>query len=131
VDVVITGTLTDGRSFRGTVTVTVIKGGKGGDDDNNNQSGRHVAAFPHASPNPFNPNTTIHFELSRPGNVRLHIYDVSGRLVKTLTDGMMGSGSHAVAWDGTGRSGRVSSGVYFYVLQTPDRTFKSQLVVAK
>jgi len=37
-----------------------------------------------------------------------------------------------VAWDGTSRSGsRVSSGVYFYVLQTPERTFKSQLVVTK
>jgi len=64
--------------------------------------------------------------------VRLHIYDVSGRLVKTLVDQFMANGAHGVTWDGTTRNGsRASSGVYFYVLQTPERTVKSQIVVAK
>jgi len=64
--------------------------------------------------------------------VKLNVYDVSGRLVKTLADRFMGSGVQHVGWDGTSRAGsRVASGVYFYVLETPDRTVKSQLVVAK
>jgi flagellar hook assembly protein FlgD len=64
--------------------------------------------------------------------VRLQIYDVSGRLVKTLADGFMGEGVHSVGWDGTARNGsRASSGVYFYVLRTPERTAKNQLVMMK
>ncbi|HYR51425.1 MAG TPA: Ig-like domain-containing protein [Candidatus Dormibacteraeota bacterium] len=140
VEVAISGTLTSGGSFRGTVSVLVIKGSFAahGDDDGEEDAAAFPSAGaglnlqPYASPNPFNPQTTIHFALSAPGSVRLHVYDVSGRLVKTLADEVMGSGLHAVAWDGTARSGsRVSSGVYFYVLQTPERTFKSQLVVTK
>ena len=135
VDVVITGNLRSGGSFRGVASVLVIKGGDlahNDDGENHDNEDGAVSADPYASPNPFNPNTTIHYELSLPGSVRLHIYDVSGRLVKTLVNDVMGSGAHEVAWDGTSRSGsRVSSGVYFYVLQTPERIFKSQLVVTK
>jgi flagellar hook assembly protein FlgD len=84
------------------------------------------------SPNPLNPSTTISFVLSRPGSVRLDVYDVSGRLVKALANEFMGTGPHSVGWDGTSRQGaRVASGVYFYVLQTPELTVKSHLVVAK
>jgi len=139
VEVAITGTLRTGGSFRGTVSVLVIKGtfaahGDGDDEDATAfpSAGAGLNLEPYASPNPFNPRTTVHFALSAPGSVRLHVYDVSGRLVKTLADEVMGSGLHAVAWDGTSRSGsKVSSGVYFYVLQTPERIFKSQLVVTK
>jgi hypothetical protein len=113
----------------------VAHGGDDGDDEDAAAfpaAGAGIRIQPYASPNPFNPHTTIHFTLSAPGSVRLHVYDVSGRLVKTLADEAMGSGLHAVAWDGTSRSGsKVSSGVYFYVLQTPERIFKSQLVVTK
>ncbi|HMI32210.1 MAG TPA: PKD domain-containing protein, partial [Candidatus Limnocylindrales bacterium] len=139
VDVTITGDLAGGGSFSEVVSVVVIKGGnsglaKGQEDDGEEHAEGHGNGkdFSHASPNPFNPNTTISFELSRPGSVRLHIYDVSGRLVKTLADGFMGEGAHSVAWDGTARNGsRVSSGVYFYVLDTPERSVKSQLVMMR
>jgi hypothetical protein len=128
VEVLITGNLTGGSSFQGSVSVIVVKE----EGLARGHQGRGPKNFPHASPNPFNPSTTINFELSRPGSVNLRIYDVAGRLVKTLTDGFMGSGPHSVGWDGTTRDGsRVSSGVYFYVLQTPERTVKSQLVVMK
>ena len=134
VDVTITGDLAGGCEFHASVEVIVVKGNGGfaGHDDEDDDAQYGDGRFSHASPNPFNPSTTIHFELSRPGSVRLHIYDVAGRLMKTLADEFMASGAHHVTWDGTSRSGsRVASGVYFYVLETPERTVKSQLVVAK
>ncbi len=69
-------------------------------------------------PNPFNPSTTIHFSLGEAARVRLGIYDVSGRLVRVLTDGRRGAGPHSEIWDGKDNVGRdVSSGVYFYRLE--------------
>ena len=65
-------------------------------------------------PNPFNPATTIRFELERAGHVRLSIYDVGGREVRTLVAGAVDAGEHAVAWDGADFSSRpAASGVYF------------------
>ena len=66
-------------------------------------------------PNPFNPRTSIRFEL--PGGasrVRVDVYDATGALLRTLLDEARGPGSHAVEWDGTDRSGHaVASGIYF------------------
>jgi len=70
------------------------------------------------SPNPFNPATEIRFDLAERGSVRLEVYNVSGRLVRTLAKGEWNAGSHAVVWDGRDDDGaEVSSGVYFYRLQ--------------
>jgi len=116
VDLTIRGIIAGGGVFEAPVTVTVEKKAPGG----------------HASPNPFNPYTTISFETRAPGKVRLRIFDVSGRLVTTLADRAMGAGLQEVRWDGTTRMGsRVSSGVYFYVLETPSGVFKNSLVVAR
>ena len=69
------------------------------------------------SPNPFNPVTTIGFTLAEAGDVRLTVYDASGRVVKTLVDGRRGIGFHQVEWNGTDTGGRfVGSGIYFYRL---------------
>ena len=70
-------------------------------------------------PNPFNPATRISFDLAQRENVKVSVYDVSGRLVNTLFEGELGIGPHSVPWDGTAKDGaRVASGVYFYVLRT-------------
>jgi len=70
-------------------------------------------------PNPFNPFTTIRYELQTPENVRLAIYDVGGRLVRVLVDNEpQGAGEFAVNWDGRDGTGRgVASGVYFYRIE--------------
>ncbi len=66
-------------------------------------------------PNPFNPTATIRFEIARPQHVRLNIYDIRGRLVRTLVDELRQANSYEVVWDGTNnRGGAVASGVYFY-----------------
>ena len=69
-----------------------------------------------AHPNPFNPATTIAFELPRAGEVSLDIFDLQGRLVRRLLDeSPYAAGSHKQVWDGRDASGRAtSSGVYFY-----------------
>jgi endonuclease I len=65
-------------------------------------------------PNPFNPQTTIDFSLARSGPVRVEIYAVDGRLVRTLLSDDRPAGDHQVRWDGTGNTGsRVPSGAYF------------------
>jgi hypothetical protein len=68
-------------------------------------------------PNPFNPVTTIRFDLPEASAVRLEIIDVGGRRVTTLIEGELGAGSHAVEWRGLDAAGRrVTSGVYLYRL---------------
>jgi len=65
-------------------------------------------------PNPFNPATEIRFTLPSDQAVRLAVFDVSGRLVKTLVDEVRPAGDNAARWDGTDQSGRaVASGSYF------------------
>ncbi|MFO8145151.1 MAG: FlgD immunoglobulin-like domain containing protein [Candidatus Syntrophosphaera sp.] len=70
-------------------------------------------------PNPFNPSTNIGFSLKEAADVRLEIFDLQGRKVKTLISGRMGPGEHSTVWDGTDSANRsVASGVYFYKLET-------------
>ena len=66
-------------------------------------------------PNPFNPSTTIAYELAGDAAVKLEIYDVMGRKVKTLLDGSKSAGYYTVVWNGRDEMGRdVSSGAYLY-----------------
>jgi hypothetical protein len=71
-------------------------------------------------PNPFNPSTTIQFDLPASGGlVRLQVFDVTGRLVRTLVSEPLGSGRHSVDWDGRDSRGQlVGSGTYFARLRT-------------
>jgi flagellar hook assembly protein FlgD len=65
-------------------------------------------------PNPFNPATTIRYDVPAAGAVTLRIYDIGGRLVRTLVNGVQSAGLKSVRWDGTNNDGlRIASGVYF------------------
>ena len=66
-----------------------------------------------AIPNPFNPMTTIRFDLQVAGQAQLSIYDLAGRLVRVLVEGERPAGSHEAVWDGRDQSGRaMASGSY-------------------
>ena len=72
-----------------------------------------------SAPNPFNPSTSIAFELPLGGPVRLSIHDVRGQLVATLVDGVLEAGRHEHAWNGRGNDGQEApSGVYLCRLET-------------
>ena len=84
-------------------------------------------------PNPFNPGTTIVFEApSNPRRVRLDVLDVAGRRVRTLLSGPTRPDVNAVFWDGRDDQGRaVSTGVYFYRLDTGDFTATRRMTLLR
>jgi hypothetical protein len=85
-----------------------------------------------AVPNPFNPQTRIDYELAATGQASLRIYDATGRLVRTLADGVRPAGAHAAIWDGRDTAGRVlASGIYFCRLETPGFMTTRKLMLLK
>jgi hypothetical protein len=83
-------------------------------------------------PNPFNPTTKITFTLPKNQQVTLKVYDVMGRLTKTLVSRVMPSGEYTMTWDGTNEAGnKVSSGVYFYRLHTDGFTQTNKMMYLK
>jgi hypothetical protein len=86
-----------------------------------------------AHPNPFNPVTTISFDLPRALEVSLEIYDLQGRLVRTLLNGnLYPTGSHKQVWDGRdGKGQAAASGVYFYRLTAGDQNRVGKLTLLK
>ena len=80
-----------------------------------------VSVLHGAAPNPFNPRTTVAFDIARAGRVRVDIYSVDGRLVASLADEFLSPGRHARVWQGLDRAGRaVASGSYVIRLEAPD-----------
>ncbi|MEA3286818.1 MAG: PQQ-binding-like beta-propeller repeat protein [Candidatus Marinimicrobia bacterium] len=72
-----------------------------------------------ASPNPFHSTASISFELAEAGWAIVSVYDLSGRIVRTLENSELGVGQHSVAWDGSGENGEsLASGVYFCRIQS-------------
>ncbi|MGD9547433.1 MAG: M6 family metalloprotease domain-containing protein [Candidatus Krumholzibacteriia bacterium] len=83
-------------------------------------------------PNPFNPLTTFQYDLPEPARIRLEVFDVAGRLVRTLVTGQMPAGRHEAVWDGRSDSGAgVASGSYFYRLDTGRQVLTHKMLLIK
>ena len=83
-------------------------------------------------PNPFNPSTTIRFDMKERGLVTLKIFDVSGRLVRTLADEVRDAGAYSAVWDGRNNGGsEVASGIYFYKMETAGFQATKKLVLLR
>ncbi|MBZ0198377.1 MAG: T9SS type A sorting domain-containing protein [Ignavibacteriaceae bacterium] len=78
-------------------------------------------------PNPFNPVTNINFNLQKEGNVTLAVFDVLGNEIKTLINENMGAGLHKVSFNATD----LSSGIYFYKLQSGSFVQSKKMIVLK
>jgi flagellar hook assembly protein FlgD len=90
-----------------------------------------TALFPPA-PNPFNPVTTIRFTVAQHSHVNLRIYDVKGRLVRTLINEVLPNSEHRRTWDGRdNRGNQVASGVYFARLQAGPVVQTRKMVLLK
>jgi hypothetical protein len=92
-----------------------------------------VVAVPDASgldrnyPNPFNPTTVISFRVHESGWVRLAVYDVLGREIVVLVDGVRPAGAHAIIWNATG----LPSGVYYSRMDHNDRSSTRPLILSR
>ncbi|HUV36503.1 MAG TPA: FlgD immunoglobulin-like domain containing protein [Patescibacteria group bacterium] len=83
-------------------------------------------------PNPFNPSTSITFFLPEQQHVRLVVYDVEGRKIRTLCDGMRDVGKHTVLWNGTNAAGNTAgSGVYYYRLEVGKKLMTKKMVILR
>ncbi len=83
-------------------------------------------------PNPFNPSTQIAYDLAKDSNVRLEIFDLMGRNVKTLVNGKQIAGRHMATWNATDNFGQpVSAGVYLYRLHTENKVFTRKMILMK
>ncbi len=94
---------------------------------------RHIEML-NAAPTVFTVSTRISFTLLGEGNVPvdLRVFDVTGRLVKTVADRDFGPGTHSIVWDGRSEHGaRVPSGVYFYRLETPVDDATGKMIVRR
>ncbi len=81
-------------------------------------------------PNPFAASTNISYILPGESNVTLKIYDLTGKEVITLVDGMKPAGEHNILWNGQNTSGqKVEDGIYFYLLQAGNIPFSKKMVV--
>jgi hypothetical protein len=85
------------------------------------------------SPNPFNPSTTIYYDVpDGGGEISMKIYDVSGRLVRTLVDGHEPGGTRSVDWNGMNDQGQpLASGIYFYRMTAPGFTEMRKMVLLR
>jgi hypothetical protein len=83
-------------------------------------------------PNPFNPSTTIDFDLAASDNVSLIIYNILGEQVAVLENGRLAAGPHRVIWNGINQSGKaVASGIYLYRLTTDHFTQSRKMVLIR
>ncbi|MBN2829287.1 MAG: choice-of-anchor J domain-containing protein [Candidatus Cloacimonetes bacterium] len=104
-------------------------GGVGNDEQNDVQSvNRLISNYP----NPFNPETTIAYEIKNNGHVSMDIYNILGKKVRTLINEEVTAGQHNVVWNGTDDNGKnVSSGVYFYKLTSGDFSATNKMILMK
>jgi hypothetical protein len=83
-------------------------------------------------PNPFNPETSISFDLPAGAMVRLSVYDVAGREVRVLADGFLDAGPKRFVWDGRdARGDEVGSGVYFCRIATGGATHTRKVLLLR
>ena len=78
-------------------------------------------------PNPFNPSTVIRFELDQTSAASLNVYDITGRKVASLLQGTLEAGEHQITFDASG----MTSGVYFYTLQSEGRSLTGKMLLAR
>ncbi|MCD4692057.1 MAG: T9SS type A sorting domain-containing protein, partial [Calditrichales bacterium] len=83
-------------------------------------------------PNPFNPTTTIKYDIPKEAHVLLKIYNIRGQEVRTLVDSKVSTGSHRVVWNGTNNHGEpVTSGIYIYKMKAGNYSTVKKMIFIK
>ena len=101
------------------------------DDLLSNDLSSRLVLYPNF-PNPFNPSTTISYQLPKNSKVELTIYNLKGQKVQTLTNEFKDKGNHTVTWEGDDELGNpVTSGIYFYKLKADDFQKVKKMILMK
>ena len=118
----------DGSSiYHGPINVVFSQGEEGGTPDI-----PFVTKLENAYPNPFNPNTNIRYQLEKPGDVKIDIYNARGQLVRSFSQSHAAAGYYQINWDGRDSSGKaVSSGVYQYKMTSGKYHSTKKMVLKK
>jgi len=83
-------------------------------------------------PNPFNPSTTIQYEIPKDGEVEISIYDLTGRLIRTIVNQNQQAGTHSAVWNGQTESGsKVASGMYMYTVKYANTVSSKKMLLIK
>jgi hypothetical protein len=83
-------------------------------------------------PNPFNPSTTIRYTIPSAGEVKIFIYNIIGKRVKTLFEGYQNSGTNSVNWNGRNDfNAAVGAGIYFYTVKTSTGSLTGKMILMK
>jgi len=83
-------------------------------------------------PNPFNPSTTIRYSIAEVGNVKISVYNIKGQLVRSLVNDPKETGHHTVIWNGDDNvAKKVSSGIYFYKMETKSGSDVKKMLLHK
>ncbi|MDD3050706.1 MAG: T9SS type A sorting domain-containing protein, partial [Candidatus Cloacimonetes bacterium] len=83
-------------------------------------------------PNPFNPTTNIVLNIPKEGKVNVTVYNLKGQTVNTLLNEVLPIGQRTLVWNGTDHKGnQVSSGVYFYRVETNEKTINKKMILLK
>jgi flagellar hook assembly protein FlgD len=83
-------------------------------------------------PNPFNPETTVHYSLESPEHVKVRVYNIQGQLIRTLTDDYRPAGNHTVRWDGRlDNGGYAAAGIYIYRIDAGKQNLTGRMALMK
>ncbi len=83
-------------------------------------------------PNPFNPSTTIEYQIPRTARVKVSIFNIKGQLIKEILNETQTEGVHRVTWSGTNQNNEgVSSGIYFYTVNSDGLILSKKLILLK
>jgi hypothetical protein len=115
----LTGSLRNDRQFCTAVTLNLVP------------TGKPLAVT--VAPNPLNPSGTVSFSTPRSGFIRIRLYDLHGRVVRTIADATLApAGPHEYKFDGRNDRGvPIATGVYFYRLETPDGTTGGRIAILR
>jgi hypothetical protein len=90
------------------------------------------SAAPSLSPNPLNPSGVFRFVTTRPGQARIQLFDVQGRLVRSVVDRALPAGTQEVPFDGKDGGGRsLASGIYFARVETTEGQYRMRVAIVK
>ncbi|MEA1973424.1 MAG: FlgD immunoglobulin-like domain containing protein, partial [Candidatus Cloacimonadota bacterium] len=106
----------------------ILDGIVGNDTDSVNPEVLNVTNYP----NPFNPTTTIALNMPKAGNAEISIINIKGQIVKTIVNQELDKGQHSFKWNGfDNNDNSVASGVYFYKVETANKTVTNRMLLLK